>query len=63
VPFFIHLDFLQSPLQSFILPSYVKAFAFALVDSCSTPPSLKPRTHYHVGVEIFIVDETREASV
>jgi hypothetical protein len=63
VPFFVHLDFLQSPLQSFILPSYVEALAFALVDLCSIPPSLEPRTRYHVSVEIFIDDETREANV
>jgi len=38
VPLFVHPDFLQSPHQSFILPSYAEAFAFALVDLCSIPP-------------------------
>jgi hypothetical protein len=47
VPLFVHLDFLQSPRQSFITPSYAEAFAITLVDLCSIPPSLKPRIHYH----------------
>jgi len=63
VPFFVHPDFLQSPYQSFILPSYVEAFAFALADLCSIPPSPKLKNHYHYGVEIFIDDETRKANV
>jgi hypothetical protein len=63
VPFFVHPNFLQSLRQSFILPSYVEVSARALVDLCSIPPSPKPRTHYHLGVEIFIDDEVREASV
>jgi len=63
MPFFIHLDFLQSPCQSFILPSYAKASTLALVDLCSILPSLEPRTHYHASVEIFIDDEAKEANV
>jgi hypothetical protein len=27
------------------------------------PSISKPRTHYHLGVEIFIDDETKEVSV
>jgi hypothetical protein len=27
------------------------------------PPSSKPRTHYHPGVEIFIDDEAKETNV
>jgi hypothetical protein len=52
-----HFDFLWNPHLSFILPSYAEAFALALVDLCSIPPSLEPTTHYHLGVEIFINDE------
>jgi len=63
MPFFTHLDFLQSPCQSFILPSYAKASIFALVDLCSILPSLEPKTHYHAGVEIFIDDEVKEVNV
>jgi len=63
VPFFVHLDFLQSFCQSFLLPSHAKASTLALVDLCSILPSLEPRTHYHVVVEIFIDDEVREANV
>jgi hypothetical protein len=34
-----------------------------LVDVCSIPPSPKPKTHYHLGVEIFIDDEVKEVNV
>jgi hypothetical protein len=57
------LNFLHGPLQSFILPSYAKASIVALVDLCSVPPSPKPRTRYHLGVEMFIDDEAREVNV
>jgi hypothetical protein len=33
------------------------------VDLCSIHPSPKPKTRYHLDVEIFIDDETREVSV
>jgi hypothetical protein len=63
VPFFVHFGFLQSPRQSFILPSYAEAFALVLADLCSIPPSPKPRTYYHHGIDLFIDDEAKEASV
>jgi hypothetical protein len=63
VPLFVHPDFLQSLHQSFILFSYAEAFALALVDSFSIPPSLKPNTCYHPSVDIFIDDEVKEANV
>jgi len=63
VPFFGHLDFLWSPFHSFILSSYVNAFVVALANFCSIPTSLKPKTRYHLNVEMFIDDEAREASV
>ncbi len=55
--FFSHPNLLQSPHQSFILPSYFEASVIALANLCSPPPSLEPRTYYHVGVETFINDE------
>jgi hypothetical protein len=60
---FAHPGFLQSPCQSFILPSYAKAFVFALVDLSSIPPYVEPRTRYHLSVEILIDDEAKEANV
>jgi hypothetical protein len=57
------VNFLQSPRQNFTLPSYVDASTLALVDLCSIPPFLKPRTRYHPGVEIFIDDEAKEINV
>jgi hypothetical protein len=45
------------------LPSYAKAYALALMDLCSIPPSPKPRTPYHPSVEIFIDDEAKEANI
>jgi hypothetical protein len=63
MPLIVHLDFLQSPHQSFILLSCAEAFALTLVDLFSIPPSLEPKTYYHFDVEIFIDDETKEASV
>jgi hypothetical protein len=62
-PLFVHLDFFQSLHQTFILPSYIEASTFALANVCFIPPSPKLRTHYHLGVEIFIDDEAKEASV
>jgi hypothetical protein len=63
LPFFNHIDFLQSPRQNFTLPSYVDASTLALVDLCSIPPFLEPRIRYHPGVEIFIDDEVKEINV
>jgi hypothetical protein len=63
VPLIVHLNFPQSPHQIFILLSCVEAFALTLVDLFSIPPSLEPKTYYHFGVEIFIDDEAKEASV
>jgi hypothetical protein len=63
VPFFAHLDFLHSPFHSFILLSYVEASVVVLVDLCSVPPFLEPRTHYHPSVEMFIDDEARKVNV
>jgi hypothetical protein len=51
VSFLVHLNFLQSPHYSFILLSYVDASTLALVDLCSIPPSLEPRTHYYPDVK------------
>jgi len=53
VPLFVHPDFLQM-LRLLHLHWWIYV---------PSPPSLEPRTHYHAGVEIFIDDETREASV
>jgi len=63
VPLFAHPDFLQSPHQNFILPSCAETSTVALADLCSIPPSPKPRTRYHPGVEMFIDDEAKETSV
>ncbi len=46
-----------------MLPSYVEVFALALVNVCSIPPSLEPKTCYHPSVEIFINDEAGETNV
>jgi hypothetical protein len=63
MPFFVHPNFLQSPFQSFILPSYVEASALAISGPILHPPISELKTHYHAGVEIFIDDEVRETSV
>jgi hypothetical protein len=59
VPFFAHLDFLQSPHQIFILPSYAKVSIVALVDLCSILSFPNLRIRYHLGVEMFIDDEAK----
>jgi hypothetical protein len=40
-----------------------RLLTLTLVDVCSIPPSPKPKTHYHLGVEMFIDDEVKEVNV
>jgi hypothetical protein len=57
---FIFFIVLIKTLSCLLMPRHLH---LALVYLCSIPPSLEPRTCYHVGVEIFIDDEVRETNV